>query len=279
MPLPIHAWQDALRNVDTNLANLDPSNRSNPHDGKYAFPEPGIFASVTSDLRRDRYFHTWKSTKSVLLYRIFSASSTAVPLSGQEWRDFLIGNFNGAFLGAKNLDAQQRFRSLFASCLDELSLDFENFLPLTTSPPSTTPEEGQKVLWELSELNFRSELSALDRRASGSTSNTEIQDRQDMICKCFTNNSLVPELQHATQGLASVDWTDRLPILLRLRALMRDWTGHKSLPLLAPDLQTLDSYSEADVRALEDAAACFYTQTFYNFFGRAAIIPTRLPPK
>jgi hypothetical protein len=50
MPLPIPSWQNALKAVDTDPSRLDPSNRSNPHNGKYIFPEPGIFAGVQNEL-------------------------------------------------------------------------------------------------------------------------------------------------------------------------------------------------------------------------------------
>ena len=55
---------------------------------------------------------------------------------------------------------------------------------------------------------------------------------------------------------------------------MRDWDGQKPTP---PNLASLDMYTEADVQQLEIHIAHFYTQTFYNLFGRAAVIPTRLP--
>jgi hypothetical protein len=160
------------------------------------------------------------------------------------------------FKGEKHREAQQKFWNLFANCLDDLEVDFDHFLPPTdTAPPPVGLSDGQKILWELSELNFRFELLALDKWASGTTNEVAAEDRQDMICQCFPNNTFIAELPHATQGPASQNWQERLPVLLRLRALMQDWQGLKPTPLLLPDLDT---------------------QTFFNFFGRAAVIPTRL---
>lgn len=282
MPLSIPSWRDALKAVDVNPSRLDPSNRNNnhPHDGKYLFPEPGIFAGSSNEVRRSRYFATWASTRDVCIYRAFSASSNAIPLSGQEWRDFLVGNLNGTFKGSKNQESQRKFRELFANSLDELDINFDTLFPNTTAPPPPiTASDAQKVLWELSELNFRFELQALDRRASASTSDEDVHERQEMVNSCFpaAPSIIVAEVKHATQGLGSPDWRERLPILLRLRALMRDWRGMKPTPLLLPDLDNLDMYKLEDVRILEDAVARFYTQSFYNFFGRAAVIPTTLP--
>ena len=55
---------------------------------------------------------------------------------------------------------------------------------------------------------------------------------------------------------------------------MRDWSGDKPLPLLQ-DIPFSD-YDERNTGVLEDAVARFYTDSFFVFFGRAAVIPTRL---
>ena len=96
--------------------------------------------------------------------------------------------------------------------------------------------------------------------------------------KCFPDTDLLianPGL--ANTGLQSLHYQVRLPYLLALKALLRDWHGLKPTPLLLPDLTSLDLYTELDVRQLEDSIAKFYTQLFYHFFGRAATVPTRLP--
>jgi len=56
---------------------------------------------------------------------------------------------------------------------------------------------------------------------------------------------------------------------------MRDWSGDKPLPLLQ-DIPFGD-YNELNTGVLEDAVARFYTDTFFIFFGRAAVLPTCLP--
>lgn len=275
MPPPIPSWQSALKAVNTNPSLLEPSNHSNPNNSKYVFPEPGIFTGVRNEVRCARYFTTWNHVKAICLFRAFAASSTAIPLTPQEWRDLLIGNLNGTFNGETNRERQQKIRGIFANCLAELSMDFESFTPIEITPQPLVQSEAQKVLWELSELNFRFELLALDKRASAVNSN-EALERQDMVVKCFASGGLIPELRDSTRGLASLTWQERLPFLLRLRALMRDWKGNKPTPLLLPDLDALDLYYEQDAGALEDAVARFYTQSFFNHFGRAAVIPTRL---
>jgi hypothetical protein len=55
---------------------------------------------------------------------------------------------------------------------------------------------------------------------------------------------------------------------------MRVWSGDKPLPLLQD--KPISEYTELDTGVLEGAVARFYTDTFFIFFGRAAVIPTRL---
>ena len=79
----------------------------------------------------------------------------------------------------------------------------------------------------------------------------------------------------SVEGFHSKDWWSHLPSLLQLATLMRAWSGEKPLPLLQD--KPLDEYNEHDTGVLEDAVAWFYTDMFFIFFGRAAVIPTRLP--
>ena len=129
------------------------------------------------------------------------------------------------------------------------------------------------MLWRLSELNFRFELLGLHRRAGQA-------GRDAVDCDQDVRNALqLPSLQAvdmftAVEGFHSIDWRSRLPSLLRLATLMRDWSGDKPLPLLLD--QPVPQYTERDTGVLEDAVAQFYTDTFFIFFGRAAVIPTRL---
>jgi hypothetical protein len=57
---------------------------------------------------------------------------------------------------------------------------------------------------------------------------------------------------------------------------MRDWEGVKPSALLELR-ESIQDYREPDVVLLEDAVARFYTDSFFRFFGRAAIIPAHLP--
>ena len=53
---------------------------------------------------------------------------------------------------------------------------------------------------------------------------------------------------------------------------MRDWEGMKPSTLLE-FRESIQDYVEADVLLLEDVVARFYTDSFFRFFGHAAIVP------
>ena len=156
---------------------------------------------------------------------------------------------------------------------------------------------ARQILWELSELNFRCELAALDGRAHDGTlsevvappstgSSTPLPaclTREDLIGRCFPGSSIVNiQLTHANQGLASLLWTERRDYLVAFRDVLYTWANFQSyatskgyLDLLRP-FAASSELSENDTLRLETLLTGFYAQSFFNFFGRAPIIPRRL---
>ena len=276
MPLAIPAWCDALEAVDRDPSRVHPTNGSSKHNGKYLFPNASLFATANVS-RCAKFFATWQAIRPACIFRIFSVESSAIPVSNQQWRDFLFDGLVSACHAEKVVRQREVVKALFANILEELQLNLDPPMNNNTPHFPTIPEsEAQKVLWELTELNFRLELLAPDKHASSAHCNEG--DHQAMILKCFTGPSLlVVDFEKANAGLQSGQWSERLPFLLALRALLRDWDGLKPTPLLLPDLPSYDEYTENDVQQLEDSIACFYTQSFFSYFGCAATVPMRLP--
>ena len=268
MPLPIPVWRDALKAVKRDEPPAS-------YNTRYLFPEAAIFAS-TNDVRRAKFFATWNVFRPACILRVFLAESSASPLSGQQWRDFLLDGLLARSREPNLVRQREQVKAIFANALDELNIEL--CPPPSDYCPTVPVDEAQATLWELTELNFRFELLALDAHASGLSSNQDEHERQAMVLRCFNVPSLiVVDAQRPNVGLQAHDWRERLPFLLALRALMRDWDGLKPTPLLQPDLASHDMYTEAEVQQLEHHVARFYTQTFYRLFGRAAVIPTQLP--
>jgi hypothetical protein len=271
-PIPIHTWSTALATVDQDPARVQVQYLS-PDDQKYIFPEPGIFIA-TNETRRNTYFTTWQAIEPACIYRLLSSSSsTAHPLSNQEWRDILIGDIPSRKSDSFSARSRSRAQNLLGPAINDLGIEI-NDVSRTTAPTSFSNTEAQWMLWRLTELNFRFELLSLDRRIGlAGRSNVECQDA---LRDCLQVGSLLMiDPEHVRTGLYSEDWHSRLPSLLRLRTLMRGWPG--VIPPALLDERSVEDYTESDVFLLEDAVACFYTDMFFCYFGRAAIIPARLP--
>jgi hypothetical protein len=84
------------------------------------------------------------------------------------------------------------------------------------------------------------------------------------------------------QGLAAPSWQDRLPFVENFRVLVSGWDG--DVPEKLRGMMVLASakngfkVSRRDVESVEKMVVSYYCQTFYDWFGRAAICPHRLPP-
>jgi hypothetical protein len=102
-----------------------------------------------------------------------------------------------------------------------------------------------------------------------------------MPIKTLFRNVLAPIpfllLMTSWQTQDSADWCERLPCLLMLWRLMRDWDGMKPTPLLLQDLPSITFYAETDEMQLQEAVAKFYTDSFFHFLGCTPIIPAHLP--
>ena len=214
------------------------------------------------------YLLTWRAIEPACIHRLLS--STAAPLSNQQWRDILVGSLEFKSSDSTCANAQKQARLLLGSAIDDLHL---NSMDPETSLPLNDPE-AQAMLWRLSELNFRFELLALHKRAGPAGCDAVEYDQAVRDALQLTSLQAV-DMTTSVEGFRSKDWRSRLPSLLQLATLMRAWSGEKPLPLLKD--KPLDEYNECDTGVLEDAVARFYTDMFFIYFGRAAVIPTRLP--
>ena len=282
IPPAIDAWRNALARVDT-----DPKNQagcfSRPTDAGYAFPEPGIIYGGQSAERQAKLLLGWLRQRPAMIYRLTSSASSARVLSNQSWRTMLTYGDTPVSLESreqtKSASRRVDMRQLLGNCLDESGLElvagtdhlFWCKQELSTGTlPST--DICQEILWELYELNFRFELLALHHRAQLLVNDTP--EQQDCVLACFPGHGplLVADCSLANKGLAAPSITERAPYLLALKRLMRGWKGNVPVQV-SSDEKPIEQYSTVELTALERAVARFYTQSFFNFFGRAAILP------
>ena len=267
-PLSIPAWSDALVAVNNDPSRVDERHHS-ANNRKYVFPEPDIFLGA-NEVRHAKYLLTWQAIEPACIHQLLS--SMAPPLSSQKWCDILIGSLEFKLLDSACAKAWEHACHLLGSAIDDLCMNTTD--PVTPPPPPIGNLEAQAILWHLSELNFRFELLALNKCA-GPAGHDEFECDQDVHDALHLTSLQAVNKGTSIKGFHLSHWQSRLPSLLRLATLMRAWSGNKLLALLQD--KPPGEYTECDTGFLEDAVARFYTDTFFIFFGRAAVIPTRLP--
>ncbi|EDR02254.1 uncharacterized protein LACBIDRAFT_309924 [Laccaria bicolor S238N-H82] len=149
-----------------------------------------------------------------------------------------------------------------------------------------TPEVTQEILWELCHMSFRFELLSLDALLAdtlyhgqwGVTDAEAVRSRSEQLLRVFPlsgdvlGSFMIKEIPNRDLGLTSFDLEERNRHLVELGRLMCPWKG---CPDSIKDASHL--LIEAHVQALEEACTSFYCQSFFDNFGRAPIIPCRLP--
>lgn len=308
-PPPINSWPIALLAVDTAMTNRI-SCFTDANNG-YAFPHPSLFISVQTDARRTLFFTNWLRHRTALIFRISAPLTDASPIGNQMWRTLLglplerLPNKDDPARETKSAKRQQAIKNILASCIntaDGISINLDDDNKVSWQGTELTPGEpisqeiARQILWELSELNFRCELVGLDRRLHDDRLSAGLPvpldpglplpapwTREDLQGRCFVGTSMLDiELKHANQGLACPVWSDRHQYLLALRNVMITWSGFRSyasskgsLYLLEPPLFSSE-LTETQTNCLETLVTGFYTQSFFNCFGRPPVLPRRL---
>lgn len=308
-PPPIDSWSTALLAVDTAVTNRVP-HFMDANNG-YAFPHPSLFINIQTDERRTLFFINWLKHRSALIYRISAPRTDTSPIGNQMWRTLLglplerLSSEEALARETKSAKCKQAIGDILASCInaaDGISINLNDDNKISwqgneiTPGKAVAPETSQQILWELSELNFRCELVGLDRRLHDNQLSANqpatlgphvplpaLWTREDLLGRCFIGTSMLDiELGHANHGLACPQWTDRRRYLFALRNVMITWSGFQSyassknlLAFLEPPVLSSDM-TENQTHHLEMLVSGFYTQSFFNCFGRAPILPRRL---
>lgn len=283
MPPAIPVWRDALAAVDRSPHNL--LNATSPSDAGYAFPDPGLILGVTTDERRTIYLRSWLSHRMALIYRLSSSNSLARPISSQLWRTLLFFNMSVGDQNSKSQKYRQEIADILGSCLGNDGVTLGSGMPCDIiwrgqKLPSTelvSPQILQEVVWELYELNFRMEFRALDARLSTNAEDAEARDIA--LRECFPSRQqgdlLVVKVECANDGMAAKSWRDRAPYWIAFMQVVSTWARCPSSILICID-KPAERFTEEEFGKLEENLAMFYTQSFYNCFARAAVLPRRL---
>jgi hypothetical protein len=288
-PFPILAWSAGLQAVDQSPSLLVEASKSSKHFGHYAFPDPGLFVSPISDEKKARFVESWLRIREGWLIRL--ATETSLAMSAQNWRDLLTSDLSTIHEKSDTKAAKRRQQNMVL--LTPKSELFPGIKTRSTSgepmtfqgnkyPPGLLPADHivRGILWELYQLNFAYELLSLDRRACSkldTSDDLQLMQRQSLISRCFPINPLLSRsLPDRNCGLAADDIEERLPFVLSLVRVMQSWKGNKPpvFNLAAQSFQEISASQEAT--GFEEAAAKYYCQQFFNYFGRAALVPHHL---
>jgi hypothetical protein len=146
----------------------------------------------------------------------------------------------------------------------------EGFPVPVESLPEFSIEQTREIVWQVAETSFRFEFAALDRRASK-------KDCLDAVKDCFAGHMLmgVP-LEMSKRGWAATAMEERHHYVAWTANLMLEWTTTSPRPNIIRRIADHWQWSPADMQALETAVCRYYTQSFWEYFGRAAVVPLRL---
>ncbi|KAJ6497203.1 hypothetical protein C8R47DRAFT_1212738 [Mycena vitilis] len=270
MPTSIPAWATALAAIDRSRAPSCGDHRPQ----LYVMPEPALLASPDDEPRRRMLYHHYRLLRDALMFRLADTSVRPALLTTQQWRDIMQGKVTaqgkaGTRAQARSASLEELLRPAFTACgISETAS--EEFPVSPDAVPPLMVQSTKELLWELAEINFRYEFLALDARASG-------LQRPDECRRCFAGDALIGiDIRESQRGLAAPDSMDRLPYLLGMARLMRDWRVPCDKPHGITGTQTRMDWDPPLVRLLEQAVARYYVQSFYELFGRAAVVPMRL---
>lgn len=256
------------------------------HRGHYALPDPVLLVTPEHDDKKLWYISTWLRARPALLYRVQRRQSTA--LSAQMWRDFLaMGRSSPTSSTTASAQRRDRIREIMGpQLMDKAGLSNAPEaqavadvywrgmkLSLTSLPGTSVVRE---IVWELFELNFRLELFGLDCRVS--IEELDVSTRLQRLQLCFSDcvDLLCITIPDVNVGLVANDWRIRLPFVVNLVKVMSSWRGTPLPPIFNEHHRQLEMFSEGMAIELEQQATIFYTQIFYDNFGRAAILPHRI---
>ncbi|THU83067.1 hypothetical protein K435DRAFT_844177, partial [Dendrothele bispora CBS 962.96] len=275
------SWSWAYSRVSTN-------NPPRLRQTGYAFPDPLLLVAVQSTAKMYTYCFNWLRFRDLLLFRLTKPSPTLI--TNVIWRLLLSGDFvpKEREPGKTESLASTRkteVRSFLGNCLSESGVELHlDQLPLTvrwreseflendTFPTSVVRE----IFYEISALNFRCELMAVDDALTPSHLQTE--EHRSLVNFCFFGKSdgdiLSVDTTSSTHGFAADTWTARLPYVFALRDVMLVWSGsaQRCQGISAASKDTLDVHASV---TFENRVILAYLQSVFDCFGRAAVAPVR----
>ncbi|KAJ3711963.1 hypothetical protein C8R42DRAFT_728282 [Lentinula raphanica] len=284
MPSRLPIWSDA--NNSLSEYHL----RSGPSLLEQAYPPPDVFFTPSNDLKVSLLL-VWLRLRPLFQWKL-SLPTCLKGYKNMEWRALF-----EAIDGKKVESMKTRgdmLRELEDLCRQSsLVFQFDKLpLPRWGSEVVEVNSNGQldarlvtEVLWELLEVNFRTELITLDRAVvpepQGDSDASIIRrdywlDREQLINSCWVGQAHRPLI--TSPGLSSDHpYEYRIVFLKALTSVLKSWPGVKPPELDSPFPDSSSIIFDIELRRLEEAIAYYYTRKFLTTFHRAATIPHKSP--
>ncbi|KAJ7019617.1 hypothetical protein C8F04DRAFT_1276073 [Mycena alexandri] len=240
----------------------------------YVIPEPALLASPDNQARRRMLYHHYSLLRDALMFRLGygDGDERHALLTTQQWRDIMQGKITkqgkaGSRAQACSASLEDLLRPAFSACgIDDLT----GFPVSLDAVPPLDMNRTKELLWELAEINFRYEFLVLDARASGLS-------RPDECRKCFATPRLLGmDFNESQKGFAAPEKVERLPNLLCMAGFMCDWPVPCERPKQIDNAKGRTQWSDVSIHGLESTVTKYYTESFYELFGCAAVVPMRL---
>ncbi|KAJ7339174.1 hypothetical protein DFH08DRAFT_812567 [Mycena albidolilacea] len=268
MPPYIEVWADSLEIVDQS-STLSVTRQ----DKHYVYPEPALLAAPVLATRRNMFLRHWRLMKEAMTFHISEGGSL---LSSQEWRNIFDGRIDRDEAHRNQRTARsRRLEDIVGPSLRAVGIDdLHDFPPPKDSIPSYDTHQFKQIIWDIAEVNFRFEFLALDRRATG-------RHRPSLVKMCFSGGMILSiPIEMSKQGLASPDIVECHRYYTRMANVMSSWRVQTRCPTAIAHMEARNAearqWSEEEMLDLEWAVARYYTQSFFELFGRAAVLPMRL---
>ena len=239
MPPEIPTWHSVLSHVVADPGRV--VYKITPADTGYAFPDPGLFISVTIVEKQATYFANWVKYRDALIYRLAFSSSASI-FSNKFWQPLLnlpLDHNPTAPLKcdiSKKTSLSQKQQdivyTLLESCFnmdDEVTLNSGPLLDinwqgqklLSTHVPPV--QVAQEILWEIYELNFWFEFKALDCQAHIPVGGVDGPPCDQLILACFPGQTslAVAPITSAHEGLGATDWRAQRCSIIVMRTVMQ----------------------------------------------------------
>ncbi|THU90467.1 hypothetical protein K435DRAFT_864266 [Dendrothele bispora CBS 962.96] len=263
-----------------------------PHNKQtgFAFPDPLLFVAVQSTSKMYTYCFNWLRFRDLLIFRLTKPSPSLI--SNVVWRQLLSGDFipkereDGE---AESLASVRKaeVRSLLANCLTESGVEVDlDHLPESvrwrdsefSQHDTFSSSVVQEIFFEISMLNFRCELVAVDSALT--LTHLQTDGHRSLVYFCIfgrcNGDILSVDMSSSSQGIAAKSPVDRLPYVFALRDVMLSWSGSAHRCRAISNVSRKD-VSDCDVyEPFERNVVLCYLQAAFDCFGRAAVAPVRL---